>query len=38
MTKMCKSTLTARDMAPMIYPATQHIVFPFRERCMSFYI
>jgi len=32
---MLKSTLTARDMAPMIYPATQHIVFQIRATTMK---
>ena len=30
MEKICNSTLTVRDMAPMIYAATQYIVFDFR--------
>lgn len=30
MKEMCKSTLTARRLDPMIYAATQHIVFNFR--------
>ena len=34
---MCKSTLTAQDMEPMIYPATQYIVFQIRRSYMKSY-